>query len=49
MSIVIAELQEGWEVGNVVIYHGQEYTIIETAEDDGIHIVAVLEPVNDED
>jgi hypothetical protein len=49
MSIVITELQEGWEEGEIVLYHGQQYTVVETAEDDGIHIVALLEPIEDED
>ncbi len=49
MSIVITELQEGWEEGEIVLYHGQQYIVVETAEDDGIHIVALLEPVEDED
>jgi hypothetical protein len=49
MSIVITELQEGWKEGEIVVYHEQEYIVVETAEFDDFKIVAVLEPVEDED
>lgn len=45
MSIVIAEIRDSWEIGDVVELYGHEYEIIEI---DDVNQLAVLESTDDD-
>jgi hypothetical protein len=45
MSVVVAEIRDSWDIGDIVELHGRQYEIIEIDE---VNRLAVLESTDDD-